>query len=61
MAQLVIPPPGKEAAPVRGHWDRSLHREVPEGGTDTKPMWVRDPPIPLNSVLVTSVAMFVLD
>jgi hypothetical protein len=60
MAQLVIPPPGKEAAPVRGHWDRSLHREVPEGGTDTKPMWVRNPPIPLNSVLVTSVAMFVL-
>ena len=54
MAQLVIPPPGKEAAPVRGHWDRSLHREVPEGGTYTKPMWVRDPPIPLNSVLVTS-------
>jgi hypothetical protein len=59
MAQLVIPP-GKEAAPVRGRWGRSLQREVPEGGTDTKPMWVRKPPIPLNSVLETSVAMFVL-
>jgi hypothetical protein len=42
---------GQKSGPSAGHWDRSLHREVPEGGTDTKPMWVRNPPFPLNSVL----------
>jgi hypothetical protein len=43
----------KEAAPARGSWDRSL--EVPGGRNRALiPMWVRNPPNPLNSVLESS-------
>jgi hypothetical protein len=47
----------KETAPARGSWDRSL--EVPGGRNRALiPMWVRNPPNPLNSVLDSKNGLF---
>ena len=46
-------PRGKEAAPARGRVGAEVYREKCRGRTDTKPMWARNPPIPLYSVLET--------